>query len=188
MRRTALGVLAAVAIAGWAGTEAGATRAPPPARPPRRPAAARRRPAARDVRFRTRDGVTLAGAVVGSGPVGRGADPRVPADRCGWWPYAALPVPPRRAGAAVRPALLRDSACPDGRGHATDDVAAAMRRAAPPRRQRVALVGASMGGAIAVVAAARLHPAAVVDLSGEPTRPALTPGHPTRTPAPPRPG
>jgi dienelactone hydrolase len=33
-----------------------------------------------------------------------------------------------------------------------------------------------MGGAIAVVAAARLHPAAVVDLSGERSTAALTPG------------
>jgi len=40
----------------------------------------------------------------------------------------------------------------------------------------VALVGASMGGAIAVVAAARLHPAAVVDVSGERDTTGLTPG------------
>ena len=42
--------------------------------------------------------------------------------------------------------------------------------------QRIALVGASMGGAIAVVAAARLHPVALVDLSGERDTTGLTPG------------
>lgn len=40
----------------------------------------------------------------------------------------------------------------------------------------VAVVGASMGGAIAIVAGAHLHPAAVVSLSGERDLAGLTPG------------
>jgi hypothetical protein len=42
-----------------------------------------------------------------------------------------------------------------------------------------------MGGAVAVVAAARLRPAALVDLSGERDTAGLTPGI-EPTPAPPR--
>ena len=68
------------------------------------------------------------------------------------------------------------SSCPGGRGHATADVAAAMAELRRRGAHRVALVGASTGGAIAVVAAARLHPGAVVDLSGERDTTGLTPG------------
>jgi len=68
------------------------------------------------------------------------------------------------------------SPCPEGRGHAVADVAAAVAELRRRGARRVALVGASMGGAIAVVAAAQLHPAAVVDLSGERNTTGLTPG------------
>ena len=128
------------------------------------------------IRFRTGDGVTLAGAVVGSGPVGAVLIHEYPLDLCGGWPYARY-----LSHHGVR-ALLFDlrcfgrSACPGGRGHATTDVAAAMAELRRRGAHRVALVGASMGGAIAVVAAARLHPAAVVDLSGERDTTGLTPG------------
>ncbi|HEY6694425.1 MAG TPA: alpha/beta hydrolase, partial [Solirubrobacteraceae bacterium] len=126
--------------------------------------------------FRTSDGVTLSGAVVGSGPVGAVLIHEYPLDYCGWLPYAGY-----LSRHGVR-ALLFDlrcfgrSDCPRGRGHATTDVAAAVAELRRRGARRVALVGASMGGAIAVVAAARLHPAAVVDLSGERTTAGLTPG------------
>ena len=69
------------------------------------------------------------------------------------------------------------SSCPDGgRGHATADVAAAVAELRRRGARRIALVGASMGGSVAVVAAARLHPAALVDLSGERDTTGLTPG------------
>jgi alpha/beta superfamily hydrolase len=128
------------------------------------------------IRFRTSDGVTLAGAVVGSGPVGAVLIHEYPRDFCGWWAYARY-----LSRHGVR-ALLFDlrcfgrSACPGGRGHAITDVGAAMAEVRRRGARRVALVGASMGGAIAVVAAARLHPAAVVDLSGERDTTGLTPG------------
>jgi alpha/beta superfamily hydrolase len=131
---------------------------------------------AQAIRFRTSDGVTLTGAVVGSGPVGAVLVHEYPLDYCGWLPYAGY-----LARHGVRALLfdLRcfgDSACPSGRGHAVTDVAAAMAELRRRGARRVALVGASMGGSIAVVAAARLHPAAVVDLSGERDTTGLTPG------------
>ena len=104
--------------------------------------------------------MTLDGAIVGSGPVGAVLIHEYPGPMCGWWPYAAY-----LARHGVRALLfdLRcfgDSACDTGRGHATTDVAAAMQALREDGARSVALVGASMGGAIAVVAAARLHPAA----------------------------
>src|SRR3954452_6740696 len=69
------------------------------------------------IRFRTRDGVTLAGAVVGSGPVGAVLIHEYPLDLCGWWPYARYLA---HHGAHV---LLFDvrcfgrSECGGGRGH-----------------------------------------------------------------------
>jgi alpha/beta superfamily hydrolase len=131
---------------------------------------------AQAIRFRTSDGVMLSGVVVGSGPVGAVLIHQYPRDYCGWLPYSGY-----LSRHGVR-ALLFDlrcfgrSPCPDGRGHATTDVSAAMAELRRRGARRVALVGASMGGAIAVVAAARLHPAAVVDLSGERDTTGLTPG------------
>jgi pimeloyl-ACP methyl ester carboxylesterase len=128
------------------------------------------------IRFRTSDGVMLSGAVVGSGPIGAVLIHEYPRDYCGWLPYSGY-----LSRHGVR-ALLFDlrcfgrSPCPGGRGHAITDVAAAMAELHRRGARRVALVGASMGGAIAVVAAARLHPAAVVDLSGERDTTGLTPG------------
>ena len=137
------------------------------------------------IRFRTSDGLSLSGAVVGSGPVGAVLIHEYPLDLCGWWPYA------RYLSRHGVHALLFDlrcfgsSPCPGGRGHAVLDVAAAVAELRRRGARRVALVGASMGGAIAVVAAAQLHPAALVDLSGERNTTGLTPGS-TRTPARPR--
>jgi pimeloyl-ACP methyl ester carboxylesterase len=132
---------------------------------------------AKALRFQTEDGVTLAGAVAGSGPVGAVLVHEYPGPMCGWWPYAAYLA---RHGVS---ALLFDlrcfglSECPKGgRGEATADVAAAMRALRREGAQSVALVGASMGGAVAVVAAGELGPDALVDLSGERDTTDLTPG------------
>jgi pimeloyl-ACP methyl ester carboxylesterase len=183
MRRW-LGLLAAVlvAAAGCGGgarpvahKRAGSTATVAPARAANRPCT---EPGIRAhaIRFRTSDGVMLAGAVVGSGPVGAVLIHEYPRDYCGWLPYSGYLS---RHGVRV---LLFDlrcfgrSPCPGGRGHAIADVAAAMAELRRRGARRVALIGASMGGAIAVVAAARLHPAAVVDLSGERDTTGLTPG------------
>jgi pimeloyl-ACP methyl ester carboxylesterase len=179
-----LGLLAAllVAVAGCGGDSHSATRerATPTAAAAPASAAHRRceEPGihAQPVRFRTSDGVTLSGAVVGSGPIGAVLIHQYPRDYCGWLPYSGY-----LSRHGVR-ALLFDlrcfgrSPCTGGRGHAITDVAAAMAELRRRGARRVALVGASMGGAIAVVAAARLHPAAVVDLSGERDTTGLTPG------------
>jgi pimeloyl-ACP methyl ester carboxylesterase len=131
---------------------------------------------ARPIRLRTSDGVTLAGAVTGSGLVGAVLIHEYPRDLCGWLPYA------RYLGRRGVQALAFDlrcfgaSACPKGRSHAVTDVAAAVTELHRRGARRVALIGASMGGAIAVVAAARLHPAAVIDLSGERDTTGLTAG------------
>ena len=128
------------------------------------------------VRFAASDGVRLSGAVVGSGPIGAVLIHEYPRDLCGWWPYARYLS---RRGVRALAFDLRcfgDSPCPSGRGHAVADVAGAMAELRRRGARRVALVGASMGGAIAVVAAAQLHPAAVVDLSGERDTTGLTPG------------
>jgi pimeloyl-ACP methyl ester carboxylesterase len=128
------------------------------------------------IRFATRDGLRLSGAVVGSGPIGAVLIHEYPLDLCGWWPYARYLS---RRGVHALVFDLRcfgSSPCPEGRGHAITDVAAAMAELRRRGARRIALVGASMGGAIAVVAAAQLHPAAVVDLSGERNTAGLTPG------------
>ena len=128
------------------------------------------------IRFRTSDGVALAGAVIGSGPVGVVLIHEYPLDHCGWWPYARYLA--RHRVHTLRFALrcFGASPCPAGRGRATADVAAAMAELRQRGARRIALGGASMGGAIAVVAAARLHPAAVIDLSGERDTTGMTPG------------
>jgi pimeloyl-ACP methyl ester carboxylesterase len=131
---------------------------------------------AKTIRFTTKDGVVLDAAVVGKGPVGAVLIHEHPGPLCLWWPYADYLA---RHGVH---ALLFDmrcyglSACPaSGHTHPVDDVAAAIGALRRDGARSVALVGASMGGAVAVVAAARLHPAALVNLSGEKDTSRITP-------------
>jgi dienelactone hydrolase len=132
---------------------------------------------AQAIRFRASDGVRLSGAIVGSGPVGAVLIHEWPRDYCGWMPYAGYLSRHGVRALAFDLRCFGRSQCPgSGRGRATADVAAAMAELRRRGARRVALVGASMGGAIAVVAAARLHPAALVDLSGERDTTGLTPG------------
>jgi pimeloyl-ACP methyl ester carboxylesterase len=170
-------VLVAVAACGSAGDPAGRKHAASTATAaPARGACGGGSARAHEIRFRAADGVELAGAVVGSGPVGAVLIHEYPLDYCGWLPYAGYLA---RHGVRALPFDLRcfgRSACSGGRGHAVADVAAAMAELRRRGARRIALVGASMGGAIAVVAAARLDPAAVVDLSGERDTAGLTPG------------
>src|SRR4051794_18013111 len=99
------------------------------------------------IRFATRDGLSLSGAVVGSGPVGAVLIHEYPLDLCGWWPYARYLA---RRGVH---ALLFDlrcfgrSGCGGGRGRPTTDVAAAMTPAPPRGGRRVALLRPPVGGA-----------------------------------------
>jgi pimeloyl-ACP methyl ester carboxylesterase len=117
--------------------------------------------------FAARNGVRLDGAIVGSGPTGVVLLPEFPGSYCGWWAYA---VDLARHGVRV---LLFDyhcqglSACGPHRRDYVGDVDGAVGALRAHGERTVALVGASIGGAVALAAAAQLHPAAVVDLSGE---------------------
>jgi alpha/beta superfamily hydrolase len=131
---------------------------------------------AEPISFRTSDGVTLAGAVTGSGPVGAVLIHEYPLDYCGWLPYADYLARHGVRALAFDLRCFGASACPAGRGHAVTDVAAAMAELRRRGARKTVLVGASMGGSIAVVAGARLRPAAIVDLSGERDTTGLTVG------------
>jgi len=131
------------------------------------------------LRFRAADGVQLDGAIVGTGPVGAVLLHEYPGPMCGWWPYAVYLA---RHGIHV---LLFDfrclglSACPpSGRADPVADTAGAMRTLHARGARSIALIGASLGGVVAVLAGARLHPAAIVDLSGERNLTGLLPGPP----------
>ncbi|HET6866713.1 MAG TPA: alpha/beta hydrolase [Solirubrobacteraceae bacterium] len=129
------------------------------------------------LRFRARDGVPLAGAIVGHGPLGVVLLHEYPGPMCGWWPYAVY-----LAGHGVQ-ALLFDFRCaglsscpPRGRSDPVADVAGAMRALRSRGARSIALVGASLGGVVAVIAGGQLNPAAIVDLSGERDLTGLLPG------------
>jgi pimeloyl-ACP methyl ester carboxylesterase len=100
-----------------------------------------------------------------------------PGPMCGWWPYAVY-----LAQHGLR-ALLFDfgclglSSCPsDRRTDPSLEVAAAMSVLRAHGARTIALLGASMGGVIAVMAGAKLNPSAVIDLSGERDLGELLPG------------
>jgi pimeloyl-ACP methyl ester carboxylesterase len=67
------------------------------------------------------------------------------------------------------------SECPGPAGDGIADVAAAMRQLRQRGAREIWLIGASMGGAISVTAGAKLHPAGIVNLSGETSLAGLTP-------------
>lgn len=123
------------------------------------------------LRFASSDGVQLDAAMVGTGPAGVVLVHEYPADLCGFWPFA---VYLSHKGMRVLDLDVRCfglSTCPDGdaRANVIDDVAAAAGELRRHGAKRVALIGASMGGAAVLVAGATLRPpvAAVVSLSGE---------------------
>ena len=135
------------------------------------------------LRFPSTDGVQLDGAMVGTGPAGVVLVHEYPADLCGFWPYA---VYLSHKGMRVLDLDVRcfgRSTCAEGdaQGHLTDDVAAGVAELRRHGAKRIALVGASMGGAAVLVAGATVRPpvAAVVSLSGESDPSSLVglPGH-----------
>jgi dienelactone hydrolase len=123
------------------------------------------------VRFQAADGTSLNGVLVGRGPVGVVLVHQYPSDLCGFWPFADYLAKRGLRAFAIDLRCFGRSACPEGeaKGQVVDDLDAA---AAELRRRgvtRVALVGASMGGAAVLIAGTRVKPpvAAVVSLSGE---------------------
>lgn len=123
------------------------------------------------VRFQAADGTSLDGVLVGRGPAGVVLAHQYPSDLCGFWPFADYLAKRGLRAFAIDLRCFGRSACPEGeaKGRVVDDLAAA---AAELRRRgvtRVALAGASMGGAAVLIAATRVKPpvAAVVSLSAE---------------------
>jgi pimeloyl-ACP methyl ester carboxylesterase len=133
---------------------------------------------AKVMQLRTSDGLTLDGASVGKGDLGVVLLHEYPADLCGWWPYANYLAERGMRALAIDMRCLGQSECGErGKAGAVADVRAAIDELRDEGAKRVAIVGASYGGAIAVVAGAKLKPAAVVDLSGEQSLQALVPGY-----------
>ena len=122
------------------------------------------------------DGVKLDGVEFGSGPYGAVFLHESPGDLCVWWPFADAI---KKAGVH---ALLLDlrcfgqSACPKGAKsiEPADDVGGAVNRLRTDGAKTVVVVGASYGGASALVAGATLKAQTtltadgVASLSGEP--------------------
>jgi len=122
-------------------------------------------------------GASLDGAITGHGPVGVVLLHEYPGPMCGWWPYASY------LGHHGVQALFFDfrclglSTCPkDGMGNPVADTAGAMAALRARGARSIAIVGASLGGVVSVMAGAKLHPSAVVDLSGERALGPLLPG------------
>ena len=94
-----------------------------------------------------------------------------PADLCGFWPFANYLAKRGLRAFAIDLRCFGRSACPQGdaKGRVVDDIAGAVAELRRRGVTRVALVGASMGGAAVLIAATRARPpvAAVVSLSGE---------------------
>ena len=133
---------------------------------------------AKIVRLKTSDGLALDGVSVGDGDLGVVLLHEYPADLCGWWAYANYLAHRGMRALAIDMRCLGESECGDkGKAGAIADVQAAMEELRSEGAKRVAIVGASYGGAIAVVAGATLKPAAVVDLSGEQSLAGLVPGY-----------
>jgi pimeloyl-ACP methyl ester carboxylesterase len=129
------------------------------------------------VRLKTSDGLTLDGVSVGKGDLGVVLLHEYPSDLCDWWSYANYLAGRGMRALAIDMRCLGESECGTrGKAGAVADVRAAIDELRREGAKRVAIVGASYGGAIAVVAGARLK-AAVVDLSGEQSLQGLVPGY-----------
>ena len=123
------------------------------------------------VRFQAADGTSLDGVLVGSGPAGVVLVHQYPSDLCGFWPFADYLAKRGLRAFAIDLRCFGRSACPEGeaRGRVVEDLDAAVAELRRRGASRVGLVGASMGGAAALIAGTRVQPsvAAVVSLSGE---------------------
>ena len=123
------------------------------------------------VRFQAADGTSLDGVLVGSGRAGVVLVHQYPSDLCGFWPFADYLAKRGLRAFAIDLRCFGRSACPEGeaRGRVVGDLDAAVAELRRRGASRVGLVGASMGGAAALIAGTRVRPsvAAVVSLSGE---------------------
>lgn len=123
------------------------------------------------VRFKAADGTPLDGVMVGSGTAGVVLAHEYANDLCGAWPFANYLAKRGFRAFAIDMRCFGRSACPQGgaAGRVVDDLVAAVAELRHRGVTKVALVGASMGGSAALIAATRARPSvdAVVALSGE---------------------
>jgi alpha-beta hydrolase superfamily lysophospholipase len=123
------------------------------------------------VRVKAADGTPLDGVMVGSGTAGVVLAHEYANDLCGAWPFANYLAKRGFRVLAVDMRCFGRSACPQGgaAGRVADDLVAAVAELRHRGVTKVALVGASMGGSAALIAATRAQPPvdAVVSLSGE---------------------
>jgi pimeloyl-ACP methyl ester carboxylesterase len=126
---------------------------------------------ARPFWFPAKDGTLLDGVIVGKGPRGIVLLHQYPSEYCGWWPYA---VSMAKRGYQV---LLFDfrcyghSTCPRAlRGRYLDDTEGALAKLRSGGAKQIALIGASLGGVVALMAGSAVRPPVdvVVSVSGEP--------------------
>jgi pimeloyl-ACP methyl ester carboxylesterase len=123
----------------------------------------------RTIHFTTEDGVTLAGDLRGSGPVGVVLAHMFPADRTSWGEFASL-----LADEGYRALNFDFRGFGDSGGTQTipelwRDVLAAAAELRARGARRVVVVGASMGGTAALLAASRAEFDGVVTLSAPST-------------------
>ena len=122
--------------------------------------------------FRSRDGLRLDGAVVGSGSTAIVLAHQYPSDLCPWLDYAGV-----LARTGFRAFLFdfrgfghsQDGKTPAAAWRLQDDVAGAVAEARRQGAEHVFLVGASMGATVAAIAAPTIRPPVegVVSLSAE---------------------
>jgi predicted alpha/beta-hydrolase family hydrolase len=152
-----------------------ATKSADPLSPPANRCGPPEDPAAREVALHGPGGSVLPAVDVGHGKTFAVLIHQTDGDGlCGFWPYADWLATKHDVHA-----LLFDlcdfgrAKCPDGRfsGNQQAQVALAVQWARQHGARRVVLVGASMGGALALSTAALTTVDAVVDLSGPPTWP-----------------
>ena len=123
------------------------------------------------VRFKAADGTPLDGVMVGSGTVGVVLAHEYDSDLCNAWPYANYLAKRGFRALAIDMRCFGRSACPQGdaAGRVVDDLLAAAAELRHRGATKVALVGGSIGGSAALIAATRVQPPidAVISLSGE---------------------
>jgi hypothetical protein len=128
---------------------------------------------ARSLWLRTNDGVDLDAVEFGEGAKGAVFLHMSPSDLCDWWPYAKWLADDGVHGMLIDLRCNGQSGCPtdpDEAVHPDRDVLAAAQALGRNGARQVTVVGASYGGACALVAAAKLGSQVdgVASLSGEP--------------------
>jgi pimeloyl-ACP methyl ester carboxylesterase len=119
-------------------------------------------------RFRTSDGATLVGVVLGSGRTGLVLGHQLGSDLCEWLPQARSFAERGYRVLAFDFAGFGDSEHGPADGRVDTDVVAAAAQLRQRGADRIVLIGSSMGGTAVLSAATRIRPpvAGVVSLSG----------------------